>query len=247
MELLKKSVKHISGIYKITNRINNKFYIGSAFNLNQRYNRHKRELTLNIHSNKKLQNSVNKYEIKNFTFEILATCPKEYCIKLEQWFIDNLKPTLNNSPTAGNNFGCRYNRRSNLTDIQIINILQDYSLLSISDISNNYGIKESIIKSLIFKPKIAQDIKKDINFKLTENRKEIKGLNNKQQRFSSDNIVKIAELYNNGKQPKYIALELFNEEKLRFAITKLAKGVSYKEYYHLFNKEISYHGKQKQN
>lgn len=246
MELLERNV-NISGIYKITNKINGKFYIGSAFNFKTRFLRHKRELIKNKHKNAKFQASVNKYGINNFKFEILITCPKEYCIKLEQWFIDNLKPELNLSPTAGNNYGCRYNRRSNLTDIQIINILQDYSLLSISDISNNYGIKESIIKSLIFKPEIAQDIKKDISFKLTENRKEIKGLNNKQQRFSSDEIIKIAELYNNGKQPKYIALELFNEEKLRFAITKLAKGVSYKEYYHLFNKEISYHGKQKQN
>lgn len=247
MELLKKNVKNISGIYKITNVINNKFYIGSAFNLNQRYNRHKRELILNIHSNKKLQNSANKYGVNNFKFEILATCPKEYCIKLEQYFINNFKPTLNNSPTAGNNFGCRYNRRSTLTANQIVNILQDYSKLSISDISVKHNIKESVIKSLIFKSKVAQDIKKDINFKLTNNRKEIKGLNNKQQRFSKENIIKISELYNSGKQPKYIALELFNEEKLRFAITKLAKGVSYKEYYHLFNKEISYHGKQKQN
>lgn len=247
MELLKKNVKNISGIYKITNVINNKFYIGSAFNLNQRFNRHKRELTLNIHSNKKLQNSVNKYGIKNFKFEILANCPKEYCIKLEQYFIDNLKPILNNSPTAGNNYGCRYNRRSNLTTNQIVNILQDYSQLSISDINLKYNIKESVIKSLIFKQEVAQDIKKNINFKLTENRKKIKGLNNKQQRFSKEDIIKIAELYNSGKQPKYIALELFNKEKLRFAIAKIAKGISYKEYYHLFNTEISYHGKQKQN
>lgn len=244
MELLQKNVKHISGIYKITNRINNKFYIGSAFNINQRYNRHKRELTLNIHSNKKLQNSANKYGLNNFRFEILAACPKEYCIKLEQYFIDNFKPILNNSPTAGNNFGCRYNRRSTLTTSQIVNVLRDYSQLSISDISVKYNIKESVIKSLLFKPEVAQDIKKDTNFKLTENRKEIKGLNNKQQRFFKEDIIKIAELYNNGKQPKYIALELFKEEKLRFAIAKLAKGISYKEYHYLFNTEISYHGKQ---
>ena len=246
MKLSGKNV-YKSGVYKITNIITNDFYIGSAVKFKSRYYGHSTKLNCNNHANKYLQNSFNKYGKDNFKFEILAICPKEYCIKLEQWFLDNLKPTFNLSPTAGSLLGYRMKRRSNLTNTQIVNILQDYSLLSISDISNNYGIKESIIKSLIFKPEIAQDIKKDISFKLTENRKEIKGLNNKQQRFSSDEIIKIAELYNNGKQPKYIALELFNEEKLRFAITKLAKGVSYKEYYHLFNKEISYHGKQKQN
>lgn len=245
MELLEKNVK--SGIYKITNIINNKFYIGSSCNIRVRYNEHIRELLKNNHPNKKLQNSFNKHGRNNFKFEILAICPVEYLIKLEQWFIDNQKPFYNISPTAGNNYGCRYKRRSGLTKEQIVDILRDYKLYSITDIGLKYNIKESVIKSLIFKPEIAQDIKKDISFKLTENRKAIKGLNNKQQRFSSDEIIKIAELYNNGKQPKYIALELFNEEKLRFAITKLAKGVSYKEYYYLFNKEISYHGKQKQN
>ena len=236
-----------SGIYKITNSVNNKFYIGSAVYFPKRFSRHKSDLIKNIHSNKKLQNSVNKYGLDNFKFEVLATCPKEYCIKLEQWFIDNLKPKYNLSPTAGSNLGSRYKRRSNLTKGQIITILNDYKTLSIKDIAIKNNIKEVVVKGLIFKSGVAQDIKKEIGFELSKIRKPIIGENNKQQRFTKEQIEEIANLYNSGKQPKYIAIQLFNDEKLRYAIAKLAKGISYKEYSYLFDSTISYHGKQKQN
>lgn len=84
-----------SGIYKITNLINNKIYIGSTVNLKNREYVHFYELKNNKHINPHLQHSFNKYGIDNFKFEILATCPKEYLIKLEQWFLDTQNPELN--------------------------------------------------------------------------------------------------------------------------------------------------------
>ena len=44
----------------------------------------------------------------NFKFNILVTCPKEYCIKLEQWFIDNLKPEYNIRLKADSNIGIKF-------------------------------------------------------------------------------------------------------------------------------------------
>lgn len=96
-------LKKKSGIYKIT--INNKFYIGSACNLYQRIHSHKSNLLKNKHPNNHLQNSFNKY--KNFKFEILATCPKEYLLKLEQWFINGLEPTFNIRKEAQSNYGLK--------------------------------------------------------------------------------------------------------------------------------------------
>ena len=95
-------------------------------------------------------------------------------------------------------------------------------------------IKESIIKSLLFRDKVAQDIKKKINYSKPIERKPIQGDNNKQQRFTIEEINKIVELYNSGIKPIDIAKKLFNNENLRFAITKLAKGISYEEYSYLF-------------
>lgn len=93
----------ISGIYKIINLVTEDCYIGSAVNLNRRKNQHYYSLRNNKHFSLHLQRSFNKYKEENFTFEILAKCPKEYLIKLEQWFLDNLKPIFNKRIFAENN------------------------------------------------------------------------------------------------------------------------------------------------
>lgn len=78
-----------SGIYQITNIINNKKYIGSSKNLNKRLKGHFNRLNKNIHCNNYLQNSYNKNSKYYFTIKILSFCPPEYRYKLEQWFLDN--------------------------------------------------------------------------------------------------------------------------------------------------------------
>lgn len=63
--------KNKKGIYKITNSLNNKIYIGStntSFNL--RWNQHSCSLFGNWHHNQYLQNAFNKYKCE-WTFEIL--------------------------------------------------------------------------------------------------------------------------------------------------------------------------------
>jgi len=79
-----------SGIYKIRNIINDKVYIGSAFNIKQRWNRHLNELKQNKHHSPKLQRSFNKYGFDNFIFEIIELCEKELLIEREQYWVDFL-------------------------------------------------------------------------------------------------------------------------------------------------------------
>jgi group I intron endonuclease len=61
-----------------------------------------------------LNRAVKKYNEKNFSFEILAKCPIEYVIKLEQWFITNLKPLYNVAKIAGSNFGIKRTEETKL-------------------------------------------------------------------------------------------------------------------------------------
>ena len=61
----------IHSIYKITNIINNKIYIGSAIDTYNRFSKHKSQLNKNKHHNSYLQNSWNKYGEQNFKFEII--------------------------------------------------------------------------------------------------------------------------------------------------------------------------------
>lgn len=92
-----------SGIYIIT--YNNKNYVGSSSNLKKRIREHFNCLKRNTHPNARLQRAYNKYGVDVFSYKIVATCPSEYLIKLEQWFIDNTKNTVNLNPFAYNSKG----------------------------------------------------------------------------------------------------------------------------------------------
>ncbi len=81
------------GIYKITNIVNGKFYIGSAIKLIKRKADHFSKLSLNKHSNIFLQNAYNKYGKESFIFEVIErTNDKNELINLEQKWLDKLNP-----------------------------------------------------------------------------------------------------------------------------------------------------------
>ena len=52
------------------------------------------------------------YNEENFEFKILANCSSEYLIKLEQWYIDNLKPEYNVCKIAGSCLGVKRRQES---------------------------------------------------------------------------------------------------------------------------------------
>jgi group I intron endonuclease len=60
-----------SGLYKIQNTKNNKFYIGSSVNIPLRWKEHKWDLKNNKHHNVHLQFAVNKYGLQNFEFNVI--------------------------------------------------------------------------------------------------------------------------------------------------------------------------------
>lgn len=80
--------RNISGIYSITNTINNKIYIGSAVCLKQRFTQHKSDLKKKKH-NKRLQNFVNKYGIDVLKFNVVELVEDiNILINREQFWID---------------------------------------------------------------------------------------------------------------------------------------------------------------
>lgn len=80
-----------SGIYKITNLINNKIYIGMSIYINRRWNVHKWDLKNNKHHSFHLQRAYNKYGEKNFKFEVLEYYPKENLELIEQCWLNFYK------------------------------------------------------------------------------------------------------------------------------------------------------------
>jgi group I intron endonuclease len=91
-------------VYKITNLINNKKYVGSAKSFIKRKKDHLNRLKNNKHHSKKLQNSFNKYGEDAFEFNILEVVEDiNLLIQTEQKWIDELKPEYNMTLIAGLN------------------------------------------------------------------------------------------------------------------------------------------------
>lgn len=87
---------NFSGIYKITNTITGKYYIGSAVHISKRWNNHKYQLNKGTHYTKYLQNAWNKYGAQAFEFSILEKVDdKSNLIEREQYWIDILDPVKN--------------------------------------------------------------------------------------------------------------------------------------------------------
>ena len=84
-----------TGVYKITNQINGKFYIGSSKDLSRRKKDHFRLLKKGINHSILLQRAVNKYGLNNFIFEVIAECSEELLFTIEQKLVDELKPKYN--------------------------------------------------------------------------------------------------------------------------------------------------------
>ena len=65
------------GVYKITNIINGKVYIGESMNIEERWNEHEKELKCGNHHSYKLQKDYNTYGKDNFKFEVLEEIDKD--------------------------------------------------------------------------------------------------------------------------------------------------------------------------
>lgn len=75
-----------SGIYTITNKTNDKIYVGFTNNFISRKQTHFANLRSNKHDNAYLQNAWNKYGEKAFEFEILEECEEQYLASQEHYW-----------------------------------------------------------------------------------------------------------------------------------------------------------------
>lgn len=78
------------GIYKITNKINGKIYIGQSTNIMSRWDKHCRQ-ALNKEKEREplnlLHKAIRKYGVTNFYFEIEEICDKDLLDQKEKEYI----------------------------------------------------------------------------------------------------------------------------------------------------------------
>lgn len=88
-------VNNNSGIYKITNLVNGKVYVGKTVNFRKRYNVYKS--AFNKQDVRKINeyflNSMNKHGIDNFLFGIIEECPIYALSERELYWIEKLSST----------------------------------------------------------------------------------------------------------------------------------------------------------
>lgn len=93
------------GIYKITNRQNNKAYIGQSINIEKRWAAHKSQIYKTKQQDSPLYRAFIKYGIDNFSFEVIEECCKEELNDRERYWIAefNSNGRLGYNQTEGGN------------------------------------------------------------------------------------------------------------------------------------------------
>lgn len=87
----------ISGIYKIVNKVNGKYYVGSSRDIygnpHGRFYQHKAHLKCQRHYNNHLQSAWNKYKPESFEFVVVekTTCEKNIILETEQKYLNIAK------------------------------------------------------------------------------------------------------------------------------------------------------------
>ena len=77
----------MTGIYCITCLKTGEKYVGQSTSIKRRWGTHKRELKNNIHYNKHMQRTYNKYGEDSFVYEVLEQCPADKLNEREKFYI----------------------------------------------------------------------------------------------------------------------------------------------------------------
>ncbi len=78
------------GIYKIVNRTNSKYYLGSSVNIEKRYTQHISDLRGDRHHSMYLQRAFHKYGEQNFFLVIIVVCSQDDLKTAEQSYLDRI-------------------------------------------------------------------------------------------------------------------------------------------------------------
>lgn len=210
-----------SGIYKISFTDSENFYIGSTINFETRRKSHFNELKRFNHNNEILQRAWNKYGESNFRFEILSRCPPEYRIKLEQWFLNTMKPEYNISKNAICNTNCKL---ENQEVTELLN-LYIYTDITRNELANKYGISRRVIDEIVCRNTylhVKLDKQLEDSLKMLKN---IRKSSRKDCKLNDLQVSEIKWLLNNNYSPYYISM-FYNVK--RGVIRNIEKGCSYK-------------------
>ena len=193
-----------SGVYGIFSKIDSRVYIGSATNFDLRKKIHFDKLKSNVHANKPLQNFVNKYGIENAEFKVLAKSPSEYCIKLEQFFLDSFENKFNIRIVAESNFGLKASdeTKQKMSKVRKGKAVRGYGFIVTEE--TKFKMSEAG-KNKVFTDEHKQNLKLAAQKRSKELSQKHKGDNNPSAKLDWD---KVSYIRSSEKSVKDLALEL---------------------------------------
>ena len=143
------------GIYKITNKINGKFYIGQSNNIEKRWEEHRRAVNYSQEHtyNYPLYRAIRKYGIENFDFSVLELCEISQLTIQEQYWINHYNSKVPNGynqedavePKRGEK--CNFAVLSDEQTKEIIRLLKNTSM-PMSEIAAIYSVSGSCIEDI---------------------------------------------------------------------------------------------------
>ena len=232
-------------IYKITNIITNKCYIGETKKNNPylRWNEHKRKITQGIGC-PALQAAVKKYGIDNFKFEILIICFDEDRFKYEIEYIkkyNSISPNGYNL-TKGGEGGGFYGKKHSQQTIDRLSISLKQKYIDNIDLKQQISERKKIVmNSLEVRNKIIQGLNNSEKWKLAKENKKVGNYNHikpsektkikikesLQKYFSEKSIIEIKSKISGIKISQYnnqnILLNTFNSIREASRITGIPK------------------------
>lgn len=215
------------GIYKITNLINGKVYIGKSTNIEKRWKEHLRGPRKNISKMNILYKAFNKYGMINFQFEVLKECSTEELNELEVQYIKEYHSCIFDEQCAGYNatFGANnnlhflgeMNSNAKMTEKDVYSIREEY--LKGAEKKDVYVIYQEIISLNTFSDIWCGKTWKQIHYDVYTDENKQKQRNNWDRQskrehlniLSNEDILKIRDAQNEGASRDQI-YEMFSEK-----------------------------------
>lgn len=130
------------GIYKITNLINQKSYIGQSVHIERRFAEHCFPSKTSV-----ISQAIQKYGKENFLFEVIEECEKSELDKKEQYWIKTLNTLIPNGYNVAEDSESNHTTYVYFEKEIILNIIKDLqdNVLTLTEIAEKYNINKSNI------------------------------------------------------------------------------------------------------
>lgn len=213
------------GIYKITNKLDNKVYIGQSVNIEKRWGEHKRAVNYtDEHTyNYPLYRAIRKYGIENFIFEIVEECSTQMLTEREQYWMDYYNSKVPNGYNLEDASEPKKGEKCNfaiLTDNQtdeIIRLLSE-TTVPMSEIGKMYNVSGACIEDI---NKGRRRTKDGIDYPIRKNAKSLGHSVSATSSLTAEDVMTIRQRYVNETLP-----EIYQDYKDKVSKSTF-KGICY--------------------